>query len=298
MKPGRSFPLNFSSKAFDSASTHLAREGIPSSQAQKPAPAVSRLKRLYMRNRAIILVVFGIASALASVLLYDQLKAKPKRLTENDVETTVKRTLEEMQPEPPLAAVAYETIRPSVVLILTEDGAVGAGFVIVDTGVILTCLHVVRNASTVQVVFADGSKSEAAVIGRQPENDLAALQAMIIPDDLSPATMAGSAALQVGDEVVAVGHPFGIINSVSSGVVSGLQRQYEFPDTGVTLKNLIQFDAAVNPGNSGGPLVNRDGEVVGIVTALINPTDQEFFVGIGFAVTIETAGGLAGDPEW
>jgi S1-C subfamily serine protease len=121
---------------------------------------------------------------------------------------------------------------------------------------------------------------------------------MVIPDDLIPATMAGSGMLQVGDEVAAVGHPFGVPNSLSAGVVSGLGRTYASPDTGMPMSGLIQFDAAVNPGNSGGPLINRDGEVVGIVTALLNPTEREFFVGIGFAVTIETAGGLAGEPVW
>jgi S1-C subfamily serine protease len=175
---------------------------------------------------------------------------------------------------------------------------VGTGVVIVDSGIILTALHVVMDAETVLVVFADGSESPAAVIARQPENDLAVLQAMVLPDDLIPATMAGSGMLQVGDQVAAVGHPFGISNSLSAGVVSGLGRTYRSPDTGMPLSNLIQFDAAVNPGNSGGPLINRDGEVVGIVTALVNPTEQEFFVGIGFAVTIETAGGLAGEPVW
>jgi len=156
----------------------------------------------------------------------------------------------------------------------------------------------VMDAETVLVIFADGSESPAAVITRQPENDLAVLQAMVIPDDLIPATMAGSGMLQVGDEVAAVGHPFGISNALSAGVVSGLGRTYISPDTGLPLSNLIQFDAAVNPGNSGGPLINRDGEVVGVVTALVNPTEREFFVGIGFAVTIETAGGLAGEPVW
>ena len=97
---------------------------------------------------------------------------------------------------------------------------------------------------------------------------------------------------------MAVGHPFGIVNSLSAGVISGLRRNHLWPETGRTLTNLIQFDAAVNPGNSGGPLVNRDGEVVGIVTALLNPTEQEFFVGIGFAVPIETAAGAVGPALW
>jgi len=98
--------------------------------------------------------------------------------------------------------------------------------------------------------------------------------------------------------VFVVGNPFGIRNSLSAGVVSGLNRNFKSPKTGATLSNLIQFDAAANPGNSGGPLLNRDGEVVGIVTALYNPTDQEVFVGIAFAVPIDAAGGAMGSPPW
>lgn len=177
----------------------------------------------------------------------------------------------------------------------TEE-ALGAGVVVNDTGIILTCLHVVDNASIITVVFADGSESVATVMLTEPENDLAVLRPDIIPDDLVPATLASSAMLRIGDEVFAVGNPFGMRNSLSSGVVSGLGRSFESPETGEILTGLIQFDAAVNPGNSGGPLLNRDGEVVGIVTALLNPTDETVFIGIGFAVTIETAGGGAGAP--
>jgi S1-C subfamily serine protease len=266
------------------------------------------LGRFYQRYRTFVLMAVGVLSAVAVVLAYDLIKPAPERLTRRDVDAAVNRLLEEAPPEPSFASVAYEVIQPSVVLVHTpgsetEDdgeanGAVGTGVVIVDSGIILTALHVVMDAETVLVIFADGSESPAAVIFRHPENDLAVLQAMVIPDDLIPATMAGSGLLQVGEEVAAVGHPFGISNSLSAGVVSGLGRNYLSPDTGMTLSNLIQFDAAVNPGNSGGPLVNRDGEVVGIVTALVNPTEREFFVGIGFAVTIETAGGMVGEPVW
>jgi S1-C subfamily serine protease len=238
------------------------------------------------------------AAAMIALLVFELVKTPPEQLTEKDVKSVIDKTLEEAAPEPAFSVSAYEAVRPSVVFIHTEDGTIGTGFVIVDTGIILTCLHIVRDFQTVQIIFADGSESDAEVIVRQPENDLAALQAMIVPDDLIPVTMGGSTTLQVGAEIMAVGHPFGISNSVSSGIVSGLRRQYEFGDSGIVLSGLIQFDAAVNPGNSGGPLVNRDGEVVGIVSALVNPTSQEFFVGIGFAVTIETAAGAAGDPEW
>src|SRR5204863_9446665 len=168
----------------------------------------------------------------------------------------------------------------------TESG-VGTGVVIVDKGIILTNLHVVSSAKRVGVVFADGTESEATIISTQPENDLAVLQAKTIPDDLPAATLRSTSDLALGDEVVAIGFPFGIGPSVTSGVVSGLRREYRSPEGKRLLTNLIQFDAAVNPGSSGGPLVTAEGEVVGIVTAILNPTEQGFFVGIGFAVPIE-----------
>jgi S1-C subfamily serine protease len=124
------------------------------------------------------------------------------------------------------------------------------------------------------------------------------LQAETIPDDLVAATMRSTADLTLGDQVVAVGFPFGIGPSVTAGVVSGLRREFRSPEGKRLLTNLIQFDAAVNPGSSGGPLVTAGGEVVGIVTAILNPTDQRFFVGIGFAVPIENAAAAAGLPPF
>jgi len=171
---------------------------------------------------------------------------------------------------------------------------VGTGVVIVDKGVILTNLHVVAGAEKVQVTFADGSVSEAGVVTVQPENDLAVLQAKTIPDDLVAATLRPSRDLAMGDQVIAVGFPFGIGPSVTGGIISGLKREYRSPDGDKVLSNLIQFDAAANPGNSGGPLVTMDGEVVGIVTAILNPGDQGVFIGIAFAVPIENAAAAAG----
>ena len=171
---------------------------------------------------------------------------------------------------------------------------VGTGVVIVDNGVILTNLHVVLGASKLKVVFHDGLESDATVIGVQPENDLAVLKAAKLPDDLQAAVMRSTQDLAPGDEVVAAGFPFGIGPSASAGIVSGLKREYRSPEGKRVLTNLIQFDAAANPGNSGGPLVTMDGEVVGIVTAILNPTEQRVFVGIGFAVPIENAAAAAG----
>jgi S1-C subfamily serine protease len=156
----------------------------------------------------------------------------------------------------------------------------------------------VLGAKRVQVVFADGLESDATITGTRPEHDLAVLQAQTIPDDLFAATMRSTADLALGDQVVAVGFPFGIGPSVTAGVVSGLRREFRSPEGKRLLTNLIQFDAAVNPGSSGGPLVTADGEVVGIVTAILNPTDQRFFVGIAFAVPIENAAAAAGLPPF
>lgn len=245
-----------------------------------------------------------------------------QNLTQKDIDAAVMRTLQnESLPSP--AAKAADIIRPSVVRVVaygperqtpaartekrgknmargkppdaedTERG-IGTGVVIVEKGVILTNLHVVAGADHVKVTFFDGTESDAIVTGTQPENDLAVLQAKTIPDDLEAATMRSTADLQSGDQVAVVGFPFGIGPSVSAGVVSGLNRAFRSPEGKHDLVNLIQFDAAANPGNSGGPLINMQGEVLGIVTAILNPTQQRTFIGIGFAVPIENAAAAAG----
>jgi len=191
-------------------------------------------------------------------------------------------------PDAPAAADSDEEV---------EQG-VGTGVVIIDKGVILTNLHVVSGADRIKVIFYDGLESNAALTGAQPENDLAVLQASKIPDDLIPATMRSTHDLAPGDKVLAVGFPFGIGPSASGGIVSGLKRAFRSPEGKQEMSNLIQFDAAANPGNSGGPLVTMDGEVVGIVTAILNPTSARTFIGIGFAVPIENAAQAAGLPPF
>ena len=266
------------------------------------APLRTRMRQFYNAHQGPTWLAAGVLTTLAAFLLYGLVTPDAPALTVADVEAAVIETLESQPPEPSIAAQAYEIIRPSVVRVRrlgadpeddTELG-VGTGVVITNTGVILTSLHVVAGAERVTVVFADGYETNAEIVTAQPENDLAVLQAEVIPEGLAPATMASSASLNVGDEVVAVGTPFGIGNSVSAGVVSGLGRSYTSEEGESFLQNLIQFDAAANPGNSGGPLLNRRGEVVGIVTAIFNPTNQRVFIGIGFAVPIETAASAAG----
>jgi len=227
----------------------------------------------------------------------------PARITQHDIDAAVLHALQTGQLPSP-AARAYEIIRPAVVRVRALDAAkpghedvernVGTGVVIVDTGTILTNLHVVAGAPRLRIEFADGHEADASIVGLEPSQDLAVIQAKSIPDDLKAATMRSTRDLAVGEHVVAVGFPFGIGPTATAGVVSGLRREFRSPEGERLLTNLIQFDAAANPGNSGGPLVTADGEVIGIVTAIMNPTEQRVFIGIGFAVPIETAASSAG----
>ncbi|HVV27399.1 MAG TPA: trypsin-like peptidase domain-containing protein [Rhizomicrobium sp.] len=259
----------------------------------------------------------------------------PRPYTQWDIDNAVKYTLSHADPPPADTAIAAAVVGPSVVRVegyLSPDhaaelakqeqagkdktlkalpfkpphppdgkempDATGSGVVIDAKGDILTNLHVIRSTDRWVVTFWDGSKSDAHVVNIQPENDLAVIKADTAPDDLKPATLASTGGLNPGDTAVAVGFPFGIGPSVSAGVIAGLKREFVDPDRkdeGGHLTNLIQFDAAVNPGNSGGPLVNRDGEVVGIVTAIYNPTGQHVFAGMAFAVPIENAAKAVGE---
>lgn len=274
--------------------------------APTPAPPrrFKRLRRLASLGERPLLVVLGVLAALAGVMLQRGLYPPPRALTQEDFDAAVLRTLA-TQPLPSQAAKAWEVIRPSVVRVRRigppgkdgapgEDIGVGSGVVVVETGLILTNLHVVAGADSIKVVFADGLESDAVMVQAQPEQDLAVLQAKTLPDDLLPATLKSTADLRPGDVVVAAGFPFGIGPSVTAGVVSGLKREFRSPEGKRQLTNLIQFDAAVNPGSSGGPLLTPEGEVIGIVTAVLNPTEQRVFVGIGFAVPIESAAAGAG----
>ena len=268
------------------------------------APPARRTWRASIaRYERALYLIGGAAFALLLVAVHASFAPVQPTLSQKDIDAAVLYTLENV-PMQSHAAKAYAAVQRSVVRVRgrtsdqREDGyqseGVGSGVVIVDTGIILTNLHVVNGAEQVQVEFFDGLESEATVVGVRPEHDLAVLQAKKLPDDLQAATLRSTSDLQPGDEVVAVGFPFGIGPSVSSGVISGLRREYRSPQGKRQLTNLIQFDAAANPGNSGGPLVTMDGEVVGIVTAILNPTEEHVFIGIGFAVPIESAAAAVG----
>ena len=280
--------------------TARAQPPTPSEPAAAPPESrASRFKSFLQRHERKLVVVVGVA--VASLLIYAGFGAQPlpKQLTQRDIDGAVRHSLEK-SPLPARAAEAYDVVREAVVRVraLGDDGeteeGVGSGVVILDNGTILTNLHVVAGAKRIGVVFYDGMTADATVVGFRHEHDLAVIRAAKVPDDLTPATLRGTGDLRLGDEVYAVGFPFGIGPSVSAGVISGLAREYRSPEGKRLLTNLIQFDAAANPGSSGGPLVTADGEVVGIVTAILNPTKMPTFLGIGFAVPIENAASAVG----
>ena len=199
-------------------------------------------------------------------------------------------------PEP---ADVYEAILPSLVFVRTESASnfgVGSGVVVNADGQILTAHHVVDGAVTIKVTFADGTESAARIVNADRVHDIALLESDIGPEVIVPAVLGSSDALRIGDEAYPAGNPLGFSGSFTAGVISGLNRSIEREDGAGALDGLIQFDGAVNPGSSGGPLLNANGQVIGIVTALANPTDQAFFIGIGFAIPISTASGAAGGP--
>lgn len=279
---------------------------------------------MYRRHQGKVLILASVVTALLLVGAYELARPPGQNLSQTDINDAVNYAIDERGRPPSVASMAYTAVIPSVVQVngydpevedpppAAEDGqsppvempaegeieedfheqytAVGTGVVIDDSGTILTNLHVARAARQLRVVFFDGTEADAMIVGARPDLDLAIIQPNVLPDDLQPAVLGSSANLRPGDEVVAVGFPFGIGPSASSGVVSGLLRVLE-REGDTTMRNLIQFDAAANPGNSGGPLVNADGEVVGIVTAILNPSGIRTFAGIAFAATIEDAGG-------
>jgi S1-C subfamily serine protease len=299
----------------------------PTPPAPEPPPEEPPLgKRLAARWRGFgsryekpLLV--GVSAGLAVALVFgvQALQTKPRVYTQDDINAAVAYTMKK-HPEPSHATVAADVVRPSVVRVTgydprkpregagtgvasEKDGksidptSVGSGVVIDEKGTILTNWHVASSAQELKVTFSNGLISDADIVGAQIEDDLAVIRPHELPDDLKPATLVSTKGLRPGDEVVAVGFPFGIGPTVTSGVVSGLRREWVFAKDR-RARNLIQFDAAANPGNSGGPLVNRKGEVLGIVTGILNPTKQAVFIGIGFAVPIENAAKAVGNSPF
>jgi S1-C subfamily serine protease len=293
--------------ASTASSAPPAASSAPAATDAGAATNPSRPGFLKRHERAVVFVG-GVAFALALLVARDAMRPAPHELTQEDIDNAVLYTMEN-KPLPSRAAKAAEVVMNSVVRVrgydeFDEPGGneqmqgVGTGVVVIDNGTILTNLHVVSGSKRVTVTFFDGSESDVELLKTYPENDLAVIRAKKIPDDLEAATLGSTSNLRPGDEVVAIGFPFGIGPSTSAGVVSGLDRAFRSPQGKQVMTGLIQFDAAVNPGNSGGPLITMDGEVVGIVTALLNPTPARTFIGIGFAATIESAGAAVGIPPF
>jgi S1-C subfamily serine protease len=299
--PTLSNPVSSSAAASPPAEANAA---VPQSSNKPP---LTQLKSL-LRWDFLAVFLTGVTLSLLAVGIFSPAFQTRQSLTQKDIDAAVLHTLQNKD-LPSQSAKAAAAIQGAVVHVQayiddpkkkeTEiESGVGSGVVIKDDGTILTNFHVISGAKKLRVTFFDGTEADAIVIGVQPEKDLAVLKPQKIPDDLEPAILGSSQQLLPGDAVVAVGFPFGIGPSVSSGVVSGLNRHFKSPDGKQSLSGLIQFDAAANPGNSGGPLINMSGEVVGIVTAILNPTSARTFIGIGFATTIESAGNAVGLPPF
>jgi S1-C subfamily serine protease len=243
------------------------------------------------------LLVLGAAAAVLVMLAVRAIFPPAPALDQRALERTIAEVMSSATPPPALSAAVFNVIQPSLVLIesvIGEEKGLGSGVIISDDGAILTSLHVVDGAASIDVTFADGTTAAAIIVGRQPENDIAVIQPDRLPDPVVAAVLGNPGALHEGDEAFVVGNPLGLYGSMSSGVISGFNRAFTPELSNRTIHGLIQIDAAVNPGNSGGPLLNRHGEVVGIVTGIANPTKQSVFIGIGFAVPINVAARAAG----
>ncbi len=268
----------------------------------------------------------GVVVVLVAMFLYRSFVPPPPQINSNDVSTAIAQAMASATPPPAYSASVYQIIQPSLVVVqplapgahmntfnptgrgvgfedvltsfrkIAAGDDVGGGVIVDDSGDILTSLHVIASAGSIEVTFADGTQTTAQVTGTQPDNDIAVLSPSKLPTEFVPATLGNPNAMRVGDEAYVVGSPFDLYNSMSAGVISGLERSFQVTDANLTLQHLIQVDAAANPGNAGGPLLNRAGQVVGIVTVLLNPTGQNVFIGIAFAVPITIAGGAAGAP--
>ncbi len=252
----------------------------------QPAPAPTERKRLRI-IAPIAVVVLSLAAGLLGGRLAgsgDQPAKDPDAVTALPTATTTGSPV----PGGPDFTGIYTQVAPAVVLLSTDQGrrgkALGSGVITDAAGTIITNNHVVPE-DEVKVILADGSEYDGVVLGRQPTQDLAVVQILDAPPGLPVARLGDAASLQVGEPVAAIGAPFALRGTLTTGVISALNRTFPGDGEIPRVEGLIQTDAAINPGNSGGPLINAFGEVVGINTAIESPIQGS--VGIGFAVPIE-----------
>jgi len=243
-----------------------------------PRPAAARGPRRRAAALAVMAAALGVMVVLVSVLA---VIATGRGATSNARPAATPRPAASASPS---VAAIYRRVRPSVVVVRTND-ALGAGVVVADDGTIVTANHVIAGATRITVRFFDGTSATAAVVSADPKLDVAVLRPASLPEVVVPAALGGEA--DVGAQVIAIGNPLGLTDSVSAGVVSGLNRTAQTAEG--TYSGLIQFDASVNPGSSGGPLLDAGGVVVGIVVSIANPAHEDAFAGIGFAVPIGSA---------
>ena len=263
--------------------------GTPPSAPEPPREPRARWNTPQLRRRVLIGAVALWAVAITAVVLF----------RDGDPQTPA-RAAPSASPSPSASALTvpqvYQALRPSVVLIKATGSGAGAdsgtGVIVNADGTILTAYHVVEGARTIQVAYADGTEAAAELAQSNPAQDIATLKPARLPETVVPAVLGGG--VEIGDDVVAIGNPLGLTATTTSGVVSGLDRTLN-REQGGDIRGLVQFDAAVNPGSSGGPLLNDQGQVTGIVVALANPTDAGTFIGIGFAVPIGAALGGVGE---
>ncbi len=246
------------------------------------------------------LLISAVGALLAALVLFMALESQSPAnaaIRQQQIDAEVAKALASATPPPPAAVSAYNAVRPALVEVLAhavdqagnDSAAYGTGVVINENGLILTSLHIVRDATTVDVTFADGTQSEAQIDKVEENNDIAFLAPLNPPQQIVPAVIGNPHKLQVGDQAIVVGNPMQLAGSLSAGSISGLEREFQPPDGAAPMEHMIQVDAAINPGNSGGPLLNSSGEVVGIITGRANPSGREAFIGIGFAVPIDQA---------
>jgi S1-C subfamily serine protease len=274
---------------------------MPTPTIEQPSPRPPRRRRVSLAT-LFAGAVLGAGGAYALVQLQDDTSPVASQTTaasttanapapsaqQTSVSTTTSgRTVAQIYKDESKGVVQIVATSPAGGFGQGSQSAEGTGFVIDAQGDILTNEHVVDGANTIRVTFADQRVVQAKLLGSDPSRDLAMLQVNVPASELDPLPLGSSSSLSPGDPVIAIGNPFGYVRSVSTGIVSGLDREIEAPNR-FTITGAIQTDAAINHGNSGGPLLDANGRVVGI-TAQIADSGVNANVGVGFAVPIDAA---------